>query len=142
MHTNSDRYEYKNDSQCTKIMVLDDDFDIATLVKMTLQRNGFKDVFVFTDPFLALKDFRLNHMTYSLVISDIRMPIMNGFEFVRQLSRIKPEIKILFMTAFDANDNDLLAMNLKYGKNVGGIIQKPVSPKKLAKIVAATTARI
>jgi hypothetical protein len=46
------------------------------------------------------------------------------------------------MTAFDANDNDLLAMNLKYGKNVGGIIQKPVSPKKLAKIVAATTARI
>ena len=123
-------------------MVLDDDFDIATLVKMTLQRNGFKNVFVFTDPLSALKHFRINHMTYSLVISDIRMPIMNGFEFVREVSRIKPEIKILFMTAFDANDNDLLAMNLKYGKNVGGIIQKPVSPKKLAKIVAATTARI
>ena len=70
------------------------------------------------------------------------MPIINGFELIRQLSRIKPEIKILFMTAFDANDNDLLAMNLKYGKNVGGIIQKPVSPKKLAKILAATTARI
>jgi hypothetical protein len=33
-------------------------------------------------------------------------------------------------------------MNPKYGKNVGGIIQKPGSPKKLAKIVAATTARI
>ena len=46
------------------------------------------------------------------------------------------------MTAFDANDNDLLEMNPKYGKNVGGIIQKPVSPKKLAKIVAATTAGI
>jgi two-component SAPR family response regulator len=142
LYTNSDTYEYNNDSQCTKIMVLDDDFDIATLVKITLQRNGFKNVFVFTDPLSALKHFRINHMTYSLVISDIRMPIMNGFEFVRQLSRIKPEIKILFMTAFDANDNDLLAMNLKYGKNVGGIIQKPVSPKKLAKIVAATTARI
>ena len=46
------------------------------------------------------------------------------------------------MTAFETNDNDLLAMNLKYAKNVGGIIQKPVSPKKLAKIVDATTARI
>ena len=123
-------------------MVLDDDFDIATLVKMTLQGNGFKNVFLFTDPLSALKDFRINHMTYSVVISDIRLPIMNGFEFVRQISRIKPEIKILFMTAFDTNDNDLLAMNLKYAKNVGGIIQKPVSPKKLAKIVDATTARI
>ncbi|CAN5149455.1 response regulator [soil metagenome] len=123
-------------------MVLDDDFDIATLVKMTLQRNGFKNVFLFTDPLSALKDFRINQMTYSLVISDIRLPIMNGFEFVRQISRIKPEIKILFMTAFDTNDNDLLAMDLKYAKNVGGIIQKPVSPRKLAKIVDATTARI
>ena len=123
-------------------MVLDDDFDIATLVKKTLQRNGFKNVFLFTDPLSALKNFKINHMTYSLVISDIRLPIMNGFEFVRQISRIKPEIKILFMTAFDTNDNDLMARNLKYAKNVGGIIQKPVSPKKLAKIVAATTARI
>jgi two-component SAPR family response regulator len=120
-------------------MVLDDDFDIATLVKMTLQKNGFKNVFVFVDPLSALKHFRINHITYSLVISDIRMPNMNGFEFVRRISRIKPEIKILFMTAFDANDNDLLSMNLKYGKNVAGIIQKPVSPKKLAKIVAATS---
>ena len=74
-----------------KIMVLDDDLDIAKLVKMTLQRSGFKNVFVFTDPLSALKHFRINHMTYSLVISDIRMPIMNGFEFVRQLSRLKPK---------------------------------------------------
>ena len=72
-------------------MVLDDDLDIAKLVKMTLQRSGFKNVFVFTDPLSALKHFRINHMTYSLVISDIRMPIMNGFEFVRQLSRLKPK---------------------------------------------------
>ena len=39
---NSDSYEYNNDSQYAKIMVLDDDFDIATLVKMTLQRNDTK----------------------------------------------------------------------------------------------------
>lgn len=98
MYTNSDSYEYNNDSQCTKIMVLDDDLDIATLVKMTLQRSGFKNVFVFTDPLSALKHFRINHMTYSLVISDIRMPIMNGFEFVRQLSRLKLHLMLMIMT--------------------------------------------
>ena len=40
-----------------KIMVLDDDLDIAELVKMSLQRNGFNNVFVFTHPSLALEDF-------------------------------------------------------------------------------------
>lgn len=79
-------------------MVLDDDLDIATLVKMTLQRSGFKNVFVFTDPLSALKHFGINHMTYSLVISDIRMPIMNGFEFVRQLSRLKLHLMLMIMT--------------------------------------------
>ena len=43
-----------------KIMVVDDDFDNATLVKMTLQRNGFKYVIAFTKPSLALENFRIN----------------------------------------------------------------------------------
>jgi two-component SAPR family response regulator len=64
------------------------------------------------------------------------MPEMNGFEFARSVSRVKPEIKVLFMTAFDINDT-LLKMNMKYSDNIGGIIQKPVSPAKLARMTVA-----
>jgi two-component system sensor histidine kinase/response regulator len=119
----------------SKIMVIDDDFDIATLVKITLQKSGFKNVFAFTKPSLALEHFKINYEDYCLVIVDIRMPEMNGFEFARSVSRVKPEIKILLMTAFDYDDT-LVNMNMKYS-NIGGIIQKPVSSAKLARMTMA-----
>jgi two-component SAPR family response regulator len=118
-------------------MVIDDDFDIATLVKITLQRSGFKNVIAFTKPSLALENFRINYRDYCLVISDIRMPEMNGFEFARSVSRIKPKIRVLLMTAFDIPDDTLVNMNMKYNNNIGGIIQKPVSPTKLARMAMA-----
>ena len=51
---------------------------------------------------------------------------MNGFEFARYVVTIKPEIKVLLMTAFDINDDAFVTMNVKYN-NITGIIQKPVS---------------
>ena len=44
-----------------KVLVLDDDFDLATVVKQVLQIDGFKNVFAFTDPLLALENFKINH---------------------------------------------------------------------------------
>jgi DNA-binding NtrC family response regulator len=116
-------------------MVIDDDFDIATLVKITLQKNGFKNVFAFTKPSLALEYFRINSMDCCLVICDIRMPEMNGFELAKNISLIKPGIKILLMTAFDFDDESLTAMNGRYKNSISGIIQKPVSPSKLASMI-------
>jgi two-component SAPR family response regulator len=121
----------------SKIMVVDDDFDIATLVKITIQKSGFKNVFVFTKPLLALEHFKINYEDYCMVIADIRMPEMNGFEFARSVSRLKPEIKVLFMTAFDVNDDTLLNMNMKYNTNISGIIQKPVSSAKLSRMIVS-----
>jgi DNA-binding NtrC family response regulator len=118
-------------------MVIDDDFDIASLVKITLQKNGFKNVFAFTKPKLALEHFNINYDDYCLVISDIRMPEMNGFEFAKAVSQVKPEIKVLFMTAFDVEDDTLSTMNGKYKNNISGIIQKPISPDKLARMIMA-----
>ena len=146
---NKDSYHQDDDSKSncsnninnkkynSKIMVLDDDFDIATIVKMALQRNGFKNVSVFTESSLAIKEFRESHNNYSLVISDIRMPGMDGFEFANYINEIKPGIKVILMTAFDVNNN-LLTENMKSTANKNNIIQiiqKPISPKKLAKTV-------
>lgn len=61
---------------------------------------------------------------------------MNGFEFARAVSQIKPEIKVLLMTGFDIDDT-LLKMNMEYNNNLGGIIQKPVSSAKLARMIMA-----
>src|SRR5215469_11979315 len=68
------------------ILVLDDDPDIVSILKLGLMRQGFNPV-TFTDPKLALEQFGLNHKKYDLVISDIRMPTMNGFEFIKKVKR-------------------------------------------------------
>ncbi|MDP8941639.1 MAG: response regulator [Thermoproteota archaeon] len=110
------------------IMIVDDEIDITTFMELSLQKCGF-NVDSFTDPFLALEHLQINSKDYMIVISDIRMPGLNGFEFVRKIREVKPKIKVLLMTAFDINTNvfseELLATK------VNGFIQKPISVKIL-----------
>ena len=110
------------------IMIVDDEIDIATYMKLSLQKCGY-NVDSFTDSFLALEHFQLNSEDYTIVLSDIRMPGMNGFEFVQKIREVKPKIKVLLMTAFDINttvfSEELLATK------VNGFIQKPISLKIL-----------
>ena len=69
------------------ILVIDDNIDIANFVKILLELEGF-NVDVFNNPFLALEYFKLNPKKFSLVISDVRMPDMNGVEFVAKIKKI------------------------------------------------------
>ena len=114
------------------IQVVDDELDILNVIKMYLQRVGL-NVFGFTDPNLALEHFRINYKDYILVVSDIRMPGMNGFEFVRKLREISPAINVLLMSAFEANSTEL-SIGLG-GTKIEGFIQKPISLRKLSSIV-------
>jgi CheY-like chemotaxis protein len=119
----------------SKVLVLDDDFDLATLVKQILQKDVFKNVFAFTDPLLALEHFRINHKDYSIIISDIRMPTMNGFEFVREARKINPKVKILLMTAFEIDDKEFARVLPK--PKIDGLIRKPASSKQILNTVSS-----
>jgi CheY-like chemotaxis protein len=118
-----------------KVLVLDDDFDLATLVKQILQKDVFKNVFAFTDPLLALEHFRINQKDYSLIVSDIRMPTMNGFEFVREARKINPKVKILLMTAFEIDDKEFARVLPK--PKIDGLIRKPASSKQILNTVSS-----
>jgi CheY-like chemotaxis protein len=63
------------------LLVVDDDHDIASLIKIGLEKIGLL-VSSFTDPLLAIEEFGKQPSDYELVISDVRMPVMNGYEFV------------------------------------------------------------
>ena len=119
-------------SDTGSILVLDDDFDINNMLKMALQKHGY-NVCGFTDPLLALEHFKTNQSIYSLVISDLRMPIMNGFEFVRQVKKMNPKTKVLLMTAFEINDMEFTKVLPK--PKIDGLIQKPISMRKLNGII-------
>jgi len=114
------------------VLALDDEFDIVTLIKQALQKYGF-NIFAFTDSFMALGHFNLNVKDYSIVISDIRMPGMNGYEFVKKIKQIKTEVKVILMTAFEINDIDL--SNHLPTIKIDAFIQKPLSIKQLRHIM-------
>jgi DNA-binding response OmpR family regulator len=118
------------------ILVLDDDFDIVSLIKILLQKRRF-NVFAFTDPFLALEHFELNSKDYGLVLSDVRMPGMPGFEFVRKVRKIEPNVKILLMSAFEISDLEF-SRALPSDTKIDGFVQKPVSPKELVRVIEDT----
>jgi two-component SAPR family response regulator len=107
------------------ILVLDDEFDIVNVIKLGLTKTNNLKVYGFTDPLLALEHFKLNAAEYGLVISDIRMPKMNGYEFVREVKKIKPKVKVFLMTAFDINSQEFSKVlpDIK----VNQFIKKPIS---------------
>jgi two-component system, OmpR family, response regulator ChvI len=81
-----------------RILVVDDDVDVITTFKMILEMNGF-EVDAYTSPTLALSNFKPN--SYGLLLLDIRMPIMNGFELYRKIKSIDSRVEACFITAFE-----------------------------------------
>jgi DNA-binding response OmpR family regulator len=79
-----------------RLLLIDDEKDVTSLLYTILQKSGFEVVF-FNDPLLALEHFKPRY--YDLVILDIKMPNMNGFELYRQVKRKDNEVKVCFLTA-------------------------------------------
>jgi DNA-binding response OmpR family regulator len=113
-------------ANAAKILIVDDEKDITTILKSALQKYGFI-VDVFNDPRDALSHFRAAH--YDLIILDIKMPYINGFELSRELSKRDPKAKIGFMTAFEINLDE--ARNVFPTLNARFFIRKPISLQKL-----------
>jgi DNA-binding NtrC family response regulator len=114
------------------ILVVDDEFDIVNIIKQVLQKQGFT-TYAFTDPLLALEHLKSNSKSYGLVLVDVRMPAMNGFELVKKIKSMHPTIKILLMSAFEFNDIELSRALTSI--KIDGYIQKPVSTKELVNII-------
>jgi DNA-binding response OmpR family regulator len=80
----------------TRIMLVDDEPDINAALKVVLTRAGFS-VDTFEDPSYALK--MLEPRMYDLVILDLKMPKMDGFELYQEIKKIDKDTKICFLTA-------------------------------------------
>lgn len=112
-----------------KILVVDDEQDIVFTLKTILTEAGFM-VDAYTNPSVAFEMFRPE--MYDLVILDIRMPGLNGFELYMKLLELDSSIKVLFLTAVNE-----FSMYAKFKSNVSPMsgkryyLQKPVDLTKL-----------
>jgi DNA-binding response OmpR family regulator len=131
----------------SRVLVVDDDPDITNTFKIGLEENGFK-VDVFNDPIQALSEFEeqkheedmssssSSHYHYDLLLLDVRMPKMNGFELYREINKKISEgggdkVKVCFITAYEVYYESLKEDFPTL--NVGCFIKKPVEIQQLVK---------
>ena len=85
-----------NTSNIKKVMVVDDEADVISVLEIVLEENGF-EVDTFEDPIVALKSYKAG--VYDLLIFDIKMPKMDGFELYDEIKKIGDNAKVCFLTA-------------------------------------------
>ena len=126
--------EVKSNNIVTKnnILLVDDEPDLTFTLKYILKAYNFT-VDTFTDPTIALKSFKINF--YDLVILDIKMRKMDGFQLYTKIREKDPKVKICFLTATAIFTEEFKKSILKLDKNIDKdfVIQKPISREGLIK---------
>jgi two-component system catabolic regulation response regulator CreB/two-component system response regulator ChvI len=90
-----------------RILLVDDDVDITTSLKIGLEDNGFS-VDAFNDPLLALSNFRPG--LYDLLLFDVRMPQLSGLDLYNKIKKEKnnnQDLKVCYITAYDIKYEEL-----------------------------------
>ena len=123
-----------------RVLIVDDEPDVNLAVKIVLEENGF-EVNTFTDPFLALENFRKEAGMYDLLMLDIKMPDINGFELYKQIKKIDDKVKVCFLTAGEM-DYTQFEKELSPVLDKNCYIQKPIETetliKRLNRIIASS----
>ena len=106
------------------VVIVDDDLEITILFREALKHIEGISLFTFTDPILALEHFQVNEYAYVLVISDYKMPGLNGMEFLKKVKELNRFVRTILMTAFEIEDK----MFREYTKSkiINSFLQKPI----------------
>ena len=106
------------------IAIVDDEPDILKLFQDFLSKIKGISIFTFTDPLMALEHVRMNKNEYVLVISDLRMPNLDGLELVKVIKDLNPLVRTILMTAFATKDD--LFQDYARQEIINNFLQKPV----------------
>ncbi len=113
-----------------RIIIVDDDNSIAQMLKMVLEKLGYK-VTALTDSLNALALFRETPDDFDLVLTDMTMPDMSGDQLAKEILKINPEIPIIICTGFNENITQEKAIAI----GVKGLLMKPVTSFELTRTI-------
>ena len=121
-----------SNNKVKKILLVDDERDVLYTIKNILEENGFQ-VDTFYDPIISLKFYKSGY--YNLVILDIKMPKMDGFELYTKIREKDSKVKICFLTASEMYYEKFRKTRSELGRIIGEdcFIQKPIKNEDLVK---------
>lgn len=115
------------------IAIIDDEKDLLFVYKKALELQGLK-VVTFDDSAIALNELKEHYKKYCIVLVDIRMPRINGYQLINEIKCIDPLIKTILMSAYDVSELEV-SDNLNNGVKIDEIMHKPFSLIKLINTV-------
>jgi DNA-binding NtrC family response regulator len=113
------------------VLVVDDDDDILKVSLIGLERAGFQ-VHAFSDPLSALRHIEQGCKDCQVLISDVRMPKMNGFQLVKRIRQIRPEMRLVMMTAFEIDKTEF--ESVFPSTQINNVLKKPFAVSKLVSV--------
>jgi len=127
----------QQESSQKNILLVDDEPDVILTYKSILIEEGY-NVNAYTDPREALRHFaQLDPLYYKLILLDIRMPNLNGFQLYYRLKAISPNIRVLFVSALDAAQE---MVSILPDVKLDDIVRKPIDNEQFLRKVKMTLA--
>ena len=123
-----------------RILVVDDEPDLCRVYQIVLEDAGYECV-SYTDSVKALQEFRASY--YDLILVDVMMPILNGFELCKKIMEIDNTLHIIFTTASEEFYEKFRGQHYTelINESNTSYIQKPIGNEELVQIVNMTIAK-
>jgi len=116
-----------------KIFIVDDDDDVVFIFKTYLESKGHEIIAVASDGSEAIEKYKNFQEPPDVILMDYRMPGVNGIDATKEILRINPDCKIIFVSA------DYSMMNKVYEFGAIGFLEKPVKFGHLLKAIDQIT---
>jgi CheY-like chemotaxis protein len=129
--------EKQKDPLLKRILIVDDEPYVTLTFKLGLEENNSDkrlEVYTYNNALGALRGFKQNF--YDLMLTDIFMPDMNGFELCEKILKLDDNIRVCFISAAEVNIDALREVYPK-ARSIGCFIKKPVTIDNLVKRLLA-----
>lgn len=117
-----------------RLLIVDDEKDLLFVYKRALELAGM-EITAFDNPDMAFKEFKENSEKYSLLLTDMRMPSMNGYELINKVKAIRPEIRTIIISAYNITQDEV-TRNMNSNVKIDGLICKPVALERLREVIS------
>jgi len=111
-----------------KILLLEDDIACLESLERALKPTGF-ECKTFHNPVEALKEFKEN--SYDVVVTDIKMPVMNGIQVLKKVKKMNPETYVIILTGFADVNNAVEALN----NDSYAFFRKPINLESFIQVI-------
>jgi DNA-binding NtrC family response regulator len=118
------------------VSIVDDEIDITKLFQYAISASiEGVSVITFNDPVIALEHFADNKKNYALVISDLRMPNLNGLELLKKVKQLNPSVRTILISAYEVDEDQVFQNYMKQGI-INLFLKKPIGLPELCQEVA------